>query len=1090
MKKTTLALLLGSLSTLAAAPALAGTKMLQSPTISDSHIAFVYAGDIYRTDKKGQNVTRLTSHAAEENQPHFSPDGKWLAYTGAYDNNQDVYIIPTQGGQPQRLTWHAGRDEVVGWSEDGKAVLFTSYRETANGRTGQLYQVSIEGGLPEQIMRATVADADLSADGRYLAYNPHQPAHRGGSGWRNHRGGTTPPVWIYDLKRHSYEEVPHGNFSDTNPMWVGDKVYFLSDRNKSRQLFAFNKGKLNQVTDNTQWDITSADAHGDEVVYAQGGELYVLDSKKGRSTKLDISLNVDLPQWRAEWKDAMPSMTNAVLSATGKRVLISARGEIFSVPVEDGASKNLTTSSGKNERDGLWSPSGEELVYITDEKGQYQIVVADQFGQEKRRFAATDKPADVYLRHISGDGKHLVFSDSRQKLWLMALDSGKKTEVMEDIAMLGFDSAVSNDGRLLAYTKRNTNYLADLYVYEIETGKHHKITDGMSNSALPAFSPDGQYLYFASSTNSGPTAFFLDMSTQEKPQRFGLYAVVLDKQGKSPLLPRLADEEAKSDDSDKDKDAKDNKDKKDDKDKASKAADLDGVTQRVVALPVDKRFYTKLAVGSDNNLYFVEHSQAGAAVEASGNPERDADLKRFNLEKREVQDVEKQVFDISTSADGKVLLLTGKGNKLSTAKVGDSIKATPLKTDGVQALIDPRQEWAQIFAEAWRNERDYFYDANMHGLNWQKVYEQFLPLLKDVGRREDLNWLIREMIAQMEVGHNVVYGGDGHKEKPVKVGMLGADFSIEKGQYKIAGIFTGERWNPELHAPLAVPGIDIQEGDTLHAIDGQPLSGKDNIYRLLTGKANTQVRLLVSRSGKEQDAKTVVVETLDDDRKLRHWHWVEQNRQYVWEKTNGKAGYVYLPNTAGAGYTNFNRMFYAQADKPAMVIDERSNGGGQAANYITDVLSRQYLAGWKYRSGSMVLSTPATAVYGPKVMLIDQDAGSGGDFLPYSFKRMELGKLIGKTTWGGLIGVSANRNFVDGGRLNVPHFRFFTPEHEWRVENEGVAPDIDVELDPVAVNRGEDPQLQRAIAEVLKDLESYKPVRFDQAPAMPKEVGK
>ncbi|GAA0340760.1 S41 family peptidase [Bowmanella denitrificans] len=1089
MKKTTLALLLGSLSPLIASTALAasGSKMLQSPTLSKEHIAFVYAGDIYRADRDGQGVTRLTSHAADEDHPHFSPDGKWLAYTGAYDNNQDVYIIPTQGGQPQRLTWHAGKDDVVGWSEDGKSVLFTSYRETANGRTGQLYQVKVSGGLPEQVMRATVADADLSEDGRYLAYNPHQPAHRGGSGWRNHRGGTTPPVWIYDLKSHSYQEIPHGNFSDTNPLWVGDKVYFLSDRNKSRQLFAFDKGKLNQVTDNQDWDITSADASGTDIIYAMGGELYVLDGKKGRSRKLDIRVNADLVQWRTQWQDAMPSMTQAVLSATGKRVLISARGEIFSVPVEDGATKNLTNSSQYNERDGLWSATGDELVYITDEDGRYQIVVADQFGKERRRFAATDTPADVSLRHISGDGKHLVYSDSRQKLWLMALDSGKRTEVMEDISMLGFDTAVSNDGRLLAYTKRNPNYFADLYIYEIATGKQHKVTDGMSHNALPAFSPDGQYLYFASSTNAGSTAFFLDMSTQEKPQRFGLYAVVLDKQGKSPLLPKLADEDARDPSADKGKDDKpeDKQDKS-----ADKAADLAGVQQRIVALPVDQRFYTGLTAGNDNNLYFVEHSQAGAAVDSDGSPQRDAELKRFNMDKRKVEDVEKQVFAVSASADGKHLLLTGRDNKLSIAKVAEKIKAEPLKTAAVKALIDPRQEWAQIFAEAWRNERDYFYDPNMHGLNWQKVYNKYLPLLSHVGRREDLNWLIREMIAEMEVGHNVVYGGDGHKEKPIKVGMLGADFAIVNGQYQFSKIYSGERWNPDLHAPLAVPGIDIQEGDTLHAIDGENLSADDNIYRLLTGKADTQVRLLVSRNGKAEDAKTLVVDTISSERKLRHWHWVEQNRQYVWDKTAGKAGYVYLPNTAGAGYTNFNRMFYPQADKRAMIIDERSNGGGQAANYITDVLSRQYLAGWKYRSGSMILSTPAGAVYGPKVMLIDQDAGSGGDFLPYSFKRMELGKLIGKTTWGGLIGVSANRNFVDGGRLNVPHFRFFTPEHEWRVENEGVAPDIDVELDPVAVNRGEDPQLQRAIAEVLNDLESFKPVRHEQAPAMPKELGK
>lgn len=1101
MKKTTITLALAGLmaASTVSASAAAETKLLLSPTISKNHIAFVYAGDIYRTNKKGGDVVRLTSHAADENTPHLSPNGKWVAYTGSYDGNSDVFIISINGGQPKRLTFHSSRDTVIGWTDDNKYVLFTSYRETQNGRTGQLYKVSVDGGLPEKVMEASVANGDLSENGRYLAYNPHHPAHAGSSGWRNHRGGTTPPVWIYDLKKDSYKEVPHVNASDTNPMWVDDKVYFLSDRTKQKSLYMYDDGDLKKVTNNSKWDITEADAYGREIVYSMGGELYLFDTKKNRSKKVEVSLNPDLPQLRATWKNAMSSVSNAELSTTGKRVLLSARGEVFSVPLKDGATKNLTKTSGANERDALWSPKGDELVYITDENGVYEVVLADQFGKEKKRFKTTGSSADVRLHEFTGDGKQLVLSDSKMNLWLMDLESGEKVKIMQNANMNGFDTAVSKDGKLLAYTKTNHNYFRDLYVYEIASGKHIKITDSMSHSTSPAFSPDGEYLYFASSTNQGQNAFFLDMSTQENPQRYGLYAVVLKADGESPLMPKLADEEAVKEDKD-NKDAKKDddksakkdgdKDKKDKKKEDKPAIDVENIESRIVALPVPQRNYSSLVVGNDKNLYFVERVQPGSSIEKSGRALNDGTLRRFNMKDRKVEKVKSNVFLVKSSLDGKHLLMLGKGNKLSVAKVGAKVKGKPINTSGVKALIEPQKEWAQIFDESWRNQRDYFYDPNFHGLNWQKVYEKYQPLVEHVGRREDLNYLMREMISEMEVGHNVVYGGDGHKEQRVQVGLLGADFEIKNNQYTVSKIYTGETWNPHLKAPLATPGINIKVGDVIHSVDGEPLTGEDNIYRLFTGKANTQVRLEVSSTGKLEDAKVVVVETIGGERSLRHWNWVEDNRKYVWAQTDGKAGYVYLPNTTTAGFTNFNRMFYPQTDKPSMIIDERSNGGGQAANYITDVLSRQYLAGWKYRSGDMIMSTPAGAVYGPKVMLIDQDAGSGGDFLPYSFSRMGLGKLIGKTTWGGLIGVSANRNFVDGGRMNVPHFRFFTPDHEWRVENEGVAPDIEVEQDPVMINQGKDPQLERAISQVLEELKTYKPVRHTTAPKMPTEVGK
>ena len=1073
--------------TLAAACMLAGsvqaqTLLLQEPSIAQDKLAFVYAGDIYVSNQQGEQVKRITSHAANETTPHLSPDGQWIAFTADYEGNSDVYLVSVDGGQPQRLTWHPGTDEVKGWSADGKQVLFTSRRDIAHNRTGQLFSVAIQGGFPVKVMEAVVSDGKVNADGSKLAYNPERLAHGGKNGWRNHRGGTTPPVWIYDLNKHSYEEVPHGNFSDSSPMWVGDHVYFISDRSKHKNIYSFKNGQVEQVTDFKDWDIANANAFGTDIVFEKGGALFVLDTLSGKNRQLNIDIQADLPQRRSQWKDAMPALSSSQISATGKQVLLSARGEVFSVPVKDGSTYNLTNTSGQNERDALWSPQGEQVAYITDKDGDYQLVLADQFGQIQKSLDLGKHTADFTLFNWMPDGKHIVFGDSNMALWLIELKTGKKTKVMKNIAMTDYDVVSSPNSKWLAYTQNNTNYLRDLYLYDIEDNSHHKVTDGMSDNAAPAFSPDGQYLYFASSTNKGLTAFGLDLSSQEQPLRYGLYAAVLQKEGKSPLMPKLADESYRHLEGNKDEDEKDS-------DASTPNIDIKGLSSRIVSLPVPQRNYWGLTAAEDNNLYFIEGVQIGSSIEIDGNPLNTSQLKRFNFEERKVDNVADNIESVTASADGKQLLLVGSGNAISTATVAETIELKSLNTADVKALINPAEEWAQIFDEAWRNERDYFYDPKMHGLDWQAVYDKYQPLLKHVGRREDLNALMREMISEMEVGHNYIVGGDVHTETTISVGLLGADVQIKNGLYRITNIYTGEAWNPHLKAPLAVPGNNIDVGDYILEVDGQSVDASVNLYSLFVGKVDKQVRLTVSYDGKAKHAHTVVVEPIKSDFNLRHWNWVENNRKYVEKATDGKVGYVYLPNTTTAGYTSFNRMFFAQVDRQGVILDERSNGGGQAANYIIDVLSREHLSGWKYRSGDMVYDTPAGAIYGPKVMLIDQDAGSGGDFLPYAFKRLELGTLVGKTTWGGLIGISANRNFIDGGRVTVPNFRFFTPDHEWRVENEGVTPDIEVELDPVAVNKGEDPQLDRAIVEVQQQLKDFTPVRHNAPPAFPTELG-
>ncbi|MDH5629963.1 MAG: PDZ domain-containing protein, partial [Gammaproteobacteria bacterium] len=1025
---------------------------------------------------------QLTTSTASEQNPHFSPDGKWIAYTANHDNNNDVYLVSANGGQPKRLTWHPDSDDVNGWSPDGQKILFTSRREMRQGRSAQAWEVSVDGGYPTKVMEAVVQSASWSNDGKTLAYQPYNTAHRGASGWRNHRGGTIPPIWIMQPNGDSYEEIPHEVAGDTNPLWIGNDVYFLSDRDKTKNLYKYDRNtkSVKKITKETTWEIVSADTNGVEIIYEAGGELKILNSKDNKISTLSITLNPELPEIRTQWKDAIKNMEGAVLSPTGKRVLISARGDIFSVPVKDGSVRNLTQSSGVRERDGIWSPKGDEIAYTSDKDGEQKLVVRNEKPGSKSRIFSLGSSADYKLRMWTADGTKIIFEDNFLGLWFINSKTGKITNIDTDNRRSQRGLSVSNDSQWLAYTKARANHFGDIYLYSFKTGQSHRITDGMSDAADPAFSRDGKHLFFTASTNSGPRSVGLDMSSQERPLRVGIYAVVLDGKGKSPLLAK-SDEENGSD-ADKKDESKDNKAS------PKTVVSLDNIENRIVALPVAQRAYFSLQVDHQNNLLFIEAEQPGVSIEADGAPSRKSKLVRFDFEALKAEDLLDEVNGFALSEDGKMLLTLGSGNKLKTAKIEKTITAENLNTSDVKMRVNPMEEWAQIFDEVWRDEKHYFYAENMHGADWEAIGDRYRKLLPHVATRAELNRLMVEMIAQLEIGHNRVYGGDMARQEPVPVGLLGADFSVSNGLYQIKKIYTGENWNPDLKAPLAAPGLGINEGDYIHSINGINLTGSMNIFSLLENTVGKQVMLQTSVDGNLINSKTVTVEPVRNESDLRIWNWIEDNRKAVDKATGGKVGYVYLPNTAGAGYTYFNRMFFAQSDKQAMIIDERRNGGGQAANYITDVLSRQYLAGWKDRAG-MIFETPGGAVYGPKVMLIDQDAGSGGDFLPYSFKRMGIGKLIGKTTWGGLIGISANRDTIDGGRVTVPYFRFFTPENEWRVENEGVAPDIDVTLDPVLVNKGKDAQLEAGIKEVMEQLKTYKPIKLKKAPPLPKKLG-
>jgi tricorn protease len=1074
------------------------TRLLRQPSVSKDHLAFVFGGDIWVSDRDGRRPVRITAHPASEFAPHFSPDGRWIAFSATYDNNTDVYVVSAEGGQPRRLTWHPAADLVTGWSSDGKRVLFTSNREIANSRSGQLYEVPLTGGYEKKVMKAVAVEGAWSADGKRLAYRPYIMAYAGGSGWRQHRGGDTPPIWIIDPVSNQLENIPHVNASDSNPMWIGDDIAFISDRNEgAANLFLYDARarSLRQLTHETQWDVRNAGAYDHTIVYEVGGQLKSLDVASGQIQTIPIHLELQSIQARPQWKDASKNLTSARLSPSGKRVLITARGDVFSVPVKDGSVRNLTATSGVRESDALWSKDGQRIAYLSDEGGTQALLVRDAIGLEKPIRHALGNMGYFTLLAWSTDGRRVVFQDNHLRLYAIDLVSDAVALVDTSPRRLSFRVAFSPDGQWIAYTVVGENYFTRVRLHSFGSAKSFDLTDSFVQTDTPVFGGN-DLLYFTASINAGPTRVSLDMSTQERPLRTAIYSAVLAADGHSPLPPKSGDEEAKDGkNKDADKTDKPGKSKKPDaEDKPDKPVtptrvDLPGLSQRFVPIPVTERNYEHLVVGSDGALFYLARRQPGSTTEPPGpNGEADADLYRFNFEEREEKLLKSHLSDLSASADGKKLLLTMGEGKLEVADANEKLESKPVDLSNLKMLVDPRQEWRQIFDETWRMEQQYFYDPNMHGLPWAAIRARYEPLLQFVQRREDLNELLVEMIGEMQVGHNRIGGGDLYSAPPVGVGLLGADFKVENNLYRLEKIYRGDRWNPFLVAPLAAAGVNVAEGDAILAINGRPLDGAVNIFSLLEGTAGKQVSLTVSRDGTEKAAHTATVIPIPNEAALRQWNWIEGNRDYVERKSDGKVAYVYLPDTAGDGYTFFNRMFFAQVDKPGLIVDDRRNNGGQAANYVLEVLNRKYLSGWKDRDG-LVFNTPAAGIYGPKAMLIDQDAGSGGDYLPYGFKRLGLGKLIGTRTWGGLIGISANPALIDGGFLSVPFFRVFTPEGEWHVENEGVAPDLEIPLDPLAVNAGNDVQLDAAIAEVLRQLKTSPQIPRKSAPPMPAHVG-
>jgi len=1101
--------------------------LLRKPTISKTQIAFSYGGDLWIVDRNGGDARRLTSDVGIEIDPVFSPDGSTIAFTGEYDGNEDVYVIPVAGGIPKRLTSHPGADQVVGWTRDGKRILFRSPRDSYSGFT-QLYTVSVNGGLPEVLPLPMAVEGSYSQDSSHLAYVPFtnfRESWQFQRGLKHYRGGTASPIWIAKISDSSVEKVPRTNSNDSTPMWLGDKIYFLSDRDGPVSLYVYDPSskQVSLAFQSKGQDIKSASAGPDAIVYEQFGSIHVFDPATGKQNAVNIRVTGDFPAVRPHFIDAGDQIQNADISPNGVRAVFEAHGEILTIPVEHGDIRNLTNTLGAAERDPAWSPDGKWIAYFSDESGEYSLHLSPQDGLgEVRKINLGQPPSFYYSPTWSPDSKKITYSDKRLNLWYVDIDSGKPVHI-DTNAYDGanFNPAWSPDSRWITYTRQLDSSLHAVFIYGLEDKTAHQITDGLSDTATAAFDKNGKYVYFFASTDVGPT-LASSMGSYKVPVTRSAYVVVLRKDLKSPLAPQsdeekiASDKSAPTDDckpegeakpeekptadkSDKSADQKSDQ-KKDENAKKSEEADknktpevkidFDNIDQRILALPIPARNYDGLLAGKTHVLYLLE----GPVVNSFQPIGRT--IHKFDVCTRKTDKLLDNIGGFAISFNGEKALYEQLPpfNPMAASAGGPpphgawAIKpvdalgkpSEPGKPDGtlhVEAMkiyVDPRAEWQQMFREVGRIERDFFYDPNLHGANLKALMAQYQPFVDNVMSRADLNYIFADMLGEITAQHVYIFGGDRPQVQQVNVGLLGADYTIDHDhdRYRFSKVYFGENWNPDLRAPLTEPGVNVRQGEYLLAVDGREVHGSDEIYSFFLERAGKAVQLKVGPDPSGKDARTVTVVPIPTERNLRLRDWMDSNRRKVDELSKGQLAYVYLPDTFVNGFTNFNRYYFPQNKKQGAVIDERFNGGGWLADYIIDWLDRPLLFAAMTREGEDIVLPQV--IFGPKVMLINQYAGSGGDALPWMFKELKIGPLIGTRTWGGLIGIGGYPPLIDGGQITAPRFGLFNPKTgQFDVENIGVSPDIEVDLDPALWRQGHDPQLEKGVSVALTDLKEH-----------------
>jgi tricorn protease len=1044
-------------------------RMLRYPAVSKTQIAFVYAGDIWLVAKDGGSAFRLTSSPGEESFPRFSPDGTKVAFSASYDGNVDVYVVPSLGGEPTRVTYHPMADRVVGWTPDGSKVLFASGRESGRQRYSQFYTVASTGGLPEKLVVPYGEFGTFSPDGRQFAYMPMAQDFRN---WKRYRGGWSPDLWLFDLQTKAAKNITNNPANDAQPMWHGSTIYFISDRgpNERNNIWAYDvkAGTMKQVTQFTDFDITFPSLGPDGIVFQAGGRLYFLDVASGRQREVPVRVITDETTLRPRTVKAENLIESATVSPTGKRALFEARGDIFTAPAEFGPVVNASRTSGVAERYPRWSPDGRTLAYWSDRTGEYELMIrpAEGSGEEKK---ITSLGAGFrYAPQWSPDSKRVAYVDQAMRIHVTDIESGKTTKIDESPEWMNhggleaFDFNWSPDSRWLTYSRPTGDANNAIFLYDTKNAKLTRATTGYLNDNLPVFDPDGQYLYYASNREFAPVYSDFDNSwTYPNATRF--VAVPLRKDVKSPLYARNDHESAEN--AEKAEGAEEGAGGAE-KGAAKKAAakpveiDLDGFESRAVVLPP--------AAGNYQDLQAVKGRLLYRRLPRSGSSDTKSPIVYFDFKEREEKPVLDDANGFEVTADGKKMLVAAQ-NKYAILEIKSPQKfEKPIATADMEAPVDPRSEWKQMFADVFRFQRDYFYDEEMHGVDWAGMKARYGRLLEDAVTRWDVDFIIGEFIGELNASHTYYGGGDKETPPSRNVGMLGIDWELVPGatpRYRVKKIVRGGPWDASVRSPLDEPGVNVKEGEYILAVNGVPIDTRQDPWAAFQGLGNKTVILTVNSKPGMEGSRQVLARTLTSEVELRYRAWIEERRQVVDKATNGKVGYIYVQSTGVDAQNELIKQFMGQWKKEGLIIDERWNGGGQIPDRFIELLNRPILAYWAVRDGES-WQWPPVAHRGPQVMLINGWSGSGGDAFPKYFKQAGIGPLIGTRTWGGLIGISGAPTLVDGGNVTVPTFRMYDPKGTWFPEGHGVEPDIEVIDDPSQLANGTDPQLARAIKEV------------------------
>ena len=1061
-------------------------RLLRFPDINNNLITFVYAGDIWTVNSDGGEARRLTSHEGLELFPKISPDGKWIAFSGEYAGSRQVYVMPSNGGVPRQLTWYnsvgimpprGGWDNVVlDWTPDSRQILIRANRVPYSERQGRYFLVSLDGGLEKPLPITNGGFGVLSPDGLSMVFTPVDREFRN---WKRYKGGRASDLWIYNLSENRSEQITNFEGTDQLPTWSGDNIFFASDRDLKLNIWQYNTNtKENiQITKHSEFDVMWPSGNGDQLVYENGGHIYRLNLKTGQSEKINVSINFDNPNLIPAYRNVKGNIHSFAVSPSGKRALFDARGDIFSVPAENGITENLTESQGVREIFPGWSPDGRFISYYSDLTGEYELYLLENKKGAKPRQVTFNSSAWKYQPLWSPDSKFLLFSDRTLKLRLAEVSTGKITDIDNGSGSELRSYSFSPDSRWIAYTKEGGNDKPAIWAYEIPGGKKYQITDGTYSDDNPVFSACGNYIFFTSNRdyNLSFSGFEFDYLYTEATR---MYAVALTQKS-----PRIFKDKNDAEPASQDKaapapsaPAKDKKGKTSVTDTASAGKkelkveiDFNNINNRVTAL-----------TGAPGEYRLVGAIESGLIYISNGK------LMKFNMTEEKTEEILERVMTATLSADGKAAIYrSGADYGIIKLTPGQKAGAGKLGLDGLEMKIDPRKEWNQIYVDAWRIFRDYFYVNNLHGVNWEEMRNRYNALVPYVSHRVDLDYILNEIVAEASAGHTYVDWGDFETVKRIDNGLLGAELTADDaaGRYKISKIYKGENWNTDRRSPLTEQGVDVKEGDFIISLNGKDITTSVNPYMMLENNAGKPVEITVSTTASSENSRTYLIKPVTSEQELRYFNWVNERRAMVDRLSGGRIGYIHVPNTSTAGNKELFHGMYTYYDKEALIIDDRYNGGGFIPDRMADLLDRNTLAYW-HRNGLNPSRTPGISHDGPKVMLINGYSASGGDAFPYFFKKMGLGKLIGTRTWGGLVGISGNARLVDGGNISVPQFGVFDQEEGWIIEGIGVYPDIEVVDRPEQLAKGIDPCIEKAVEVLLLELKD-KPVKKVTAPAPP-----